>query len=166
MIERENVLRTAIAPVLGLAVCSVICVASVELRTARTLDPSYRFLDWNLFLAWIPLVLAFGVYAAARRRHVLTAAGLGLLWLLFFPNAPYLVTDFVHLRGPSAAPLWFDSMMLTAFASTGLLLGFLSLYVIHAVLREAADARLARGSARSVRWCSRASASTSAGSWR
>jgi uncharacterized membrane protein len=143
MMDRKTRSRTVTVPVLALALGSAICLMLVEVRTVRTHDPSYRFLDWNLFLAWVPLVLAFGVHAAARRRRVVVGGVLALMWLLFFPNAPYLTTDFIHLRGPSAAPVWFDGLMLTAFASIGLLLGFQSLHLMHGVLRRATGSGIA-----------------------
>ena len=67
---------------------------------------------------------------------------LGLAWLLFFPNAPYIVTDFIHLRGPGRAPLWFDVVLIASFAFTGLLLGFLSLSLVQHVATESAGAAL------------------------
>jgi uncharacterized membrane protein len=85
----------------------------------------------------VPLVLALFVYDAYRRgRSLLWLAPALALWLLFLPNAPYIVTDFVHLSARTQAPLWFDGVELSAFAWTGMLLGFVSLYLVHAVLRD------------------------------
>lgn len=120
----------------ALLAASVLCVALVEVRTQKTHDDYYRFLVWNLILAWVPLALAAAAYARARRSVDLLVWALLVPWLLFFPNAPYLLTDFIHLReGP--APLWYDALMLSAFAWTGLLLGFGSLYLVQMILRRA-----------------------------
>jgi uncharacterized membrane protein len=125
--------------ILALVVASALCVAAVELRIERTGDPYYRFLVWNLFLAWVPFWLAVAAYARAARRGVDPIGGaLLVLWLLFFPNAPYMLTDFIHLGTSPAAPVWYDALMLSAFAWTALLLGFASLYLVQLVARRAA----------------------------
>src|SRR5688500_5404663 len=121
----------------ALLAASALCLATVEIRTYETGDAYYRFLVWNLILAWVPLALAVAAYARARRGVDVLVAALLVPWLLFFPNAPYLLTDFIHLsEGP--APLWYDALMLSAFAWTGLLLGFASLYLVQMILRRAA----------------------------
>jgi uncharacterized membrane protein len=122
--------------VVALLAASVLCVATLEIRTQETGDPYYRFLVWNLILAWAPLLFAIGAYWRARRRVDLLVGALLVLWLLFFPNAPYLLTDFIHLD-EGQAPLWYDALMLSAFAWTGLLLGFASLYLVQTILRRA-----------------------------
>ena len=122
--------------IVALLAASALRVATVEIRTHETGDAYYRFLVWNLILAWVPLVLAMGAYGRARRYVELTVAVLLVPWLLFFPNAPYLLTDFIHL-GEGPAPLWYDALMLSAFAWTGLLLGFASLYLVQMILRRA-----------------------------
>ncbi len=103
---------------------------SVSLLVARMLYADNRlfaFLIWNLFLAWVPWLIA--VYCM-RARGMALAGGV-LLWLLFFPNAPYLVTDFVHLKTRAPVPLWFDVGLLTAFAWAGLVLAVTSLARLH-----------------------------------
>jgi uncharacterized membrane protein len=60
------------------------------------------------------------------------------MWLLFLPNAPYLVTDLIHLRPHEDAPFWFDLIMLSAFAWTGFFLGLVSLILMQEVIRKAA----------------------------
>lgn len=124
--------------VLALVAASALCVATLELRIHRTGDPYYRFLVWNLFLAWLPLAFAIAAFARARRRVDLLVVVLLLLWLLFFPNAPYVLTDFIHLSERSSAPLWYDALMLSAFAWTSLLLGFASLYLVQMIVRQVA----------------------------
>ena len=121
----------------GLVVASALCLGLELVREHRYGAYDFRFLIWNLILAWIPLLLALLVYDRYRRgRSMLVLAPALVLWLLFLPNAPYIVTDFVHLSAGSPAPLWLDGVELSAFAWTGMLLGFASLYLVHAVARH------------------------------
>jgi uncharacterized membrane protein len=58
---------------------------------------SYRFMLWNLFLAFIPLVIGFWLFGERDRRRT-WQWWLGLLaFVAFLPNAPYVVTDIIHL---------------------------------------------------------------------
>lgn len=63
-----------------------------------------------------------------------------LLWLLFFPNAPYMLTDFIHVGESPSVPLWYDALMLSSFAWTALLLGFASLYLVQMIVRSVVGA--------------------------
>jgi len=122
--------------VLALGAASVLCIALGELRIHRTGDPFYRFLAWNLFLAWVPFILAILAFRRAQRRLDVGVGALIVLWLLFFPNAPYMLTDFIHLGQSESAPVWYDALMLSSFAWTALLLGFASLYLVQVVARR------------------------------
>ncbi len=127
----------------ALGAASALCLALELVRERHYGATDYRFLVWNLILAWIPLILALLVYDRYRRgTALLRLAPAVVLWLLFLPNAPYIVTDFVHLSAGSSAPLWLDGVELSAFAWTGMLLGFVSLYLLHAVARHRFGARI------------------------
>jgi len=122
----------------SLALASAVCVAALIARWAYGDPGAYDFLPWNLFLAWIPLVAAVAVYDRARRgTKLLHLLPLAAIWLAFLPNAPYLLTDFVHLGSRSDAPLWFDIVLFGSYAWTGMLLGFLSIFAMQAVVRRA-----------------------------
>jgi uncharacterized membrane protein len=132
-----------------LALSSAAGLAMLTFRAAYAGRLGYWSLPWDLFLAWIPVPLAFAVSRLQQRERIPRAKMLALafLWLLFFPNAPYLVTQFMHLHPshavydgfhPLAAwtprggiPVWYDVMMLSTYAWTGLMLGFVSLHLIH-----------------------------------
>jgi uncharacterized membrane protein len=120
-----------------LAALSVLVTVMVSIRMSTTGSPGYANLVWNLFLAWIPLGLALAVYDGARRgMRAPWLLGLGTLWLLFLPNAPYLVTDLKYLSEFHAAPKWFDVIMAGTAAFTGVALGSISLVLVHSVARS------------------------------
>ena len=93
-----------------------------------------NFLVWNLFLAAVPVLAAWG----ARQLHARAWFWpLALLWLAFFPNAPYIVTDLMHIRTTRPGNLWVDVLLLGSSALTGLVAGLISLRWMHeAVLRR------------------------------
>jgi uncharacterized membrane protein len=121
----------------ALVAASALCVALELFREIYYGTYGFHFLLWNLFLAWVPLVFALVAYDRYRRGVPLLRLAPALaLWLVFLPNAPYIVTDFIHLTADPEAPLWFDGVVLSAFAWTGALVGFVSLYLVHAVVRH------------------------------
>jgi len=129
--------RRRLATILALFAASLFCVALVVVRNVHTGNVDLRYLIWNLFLAWIPFALAVFVYDRWRRcRAGPLLFVLGVLWLLFFPNAPYIATDFVHLEHDALIPYWYDAVTIAAFAWIGVLLGFASLYLMQTVVRQ------------------------------
>lgn len=100
-------------------------LALLALRIAQTGSLMFVFLAWNLFLAGIPWLVSHWLVQRPRRPWVI-AAGLGV-WMLFFPNAPYILTDLFHLRPRPEMPQWYDLTLIMAFAWAGLLMGLSSL---------------------------------------
>lgn len=97
----------------------------------------YSNLVWNLFLAWVPYVFSMVAYALLHlsRRNWWLLFGPGVLWLLFFPNAPYILTDFFHLVYRPGIPLWYDVLLLIAYSWTGLFLMVASLRTMQRVVQ-------------------------------
>ncbi len=124
---------------LVLVVLTLAAAGLLAVRIDWVREPAFVFLTWNLFLAWIPFVLSLCVAAVHGRggpRPLLWV--LAAAWLLFLPNAPYILTDFIHLKGVGGAPLWFDTALIGTFAAAGLALGLASLLVVHHVVEARA----------------------------
>lgn len=117
-----------LASFLLLILASVVPTGMVLARFLYSGERTYAFLVWNLFLAWMPLI--FAILACQTRRIWPLFMIFGFLWLLFFPNAPYLVTDLLHLKPRLGVPFWYDVILTFTFALTGLVLGFASLHLM------------------------------------
>jgi uncharacterized membrane protein len=126
-----------------LVTASVISVILVRLHTRINGEAAYTFLIFNLMLAWIPMLAAAAAYVAMHYRitFYLFMPICSLVWLIFFPNAPYLLTDFQHLAVTSGnSPVWFDVILLIWVAWTGLLLGISSLFLMQEVVTRSFNA--------------------------
>lgn len=118
-----------------LVLMSCFCFAMSIARVKITGTPVFLFLNWNLFLAFIPWLIS-SIMVVRRVDNKLLLTGLALLWLLFFPNSPYILTDLFHLHAQSSVPVWFDLVLILSFAWTGLMYGFISLMDIETLLRQ------------------------------
>lgn len=133
----HNKYRLTMFLLLGSA--TIFSVAIWRVRAEYSGTGRYGFLIWNLFLAWIPFIISYFTYTITRRRRLIyiVIPIAAFLWLIFFPNAPYILTDFQHLAKPSPElPVWYDVIMLIWFAFTGLLLGIVSLFLMQEIVRR------------------------------
>jgi uncharacterized membrane protein len=129
-----------ILPPAALLAASAWCVLLLAVRKHEFGAAVYRYLVWNLTLAWIPLLLAILLVVAYRqRRPAAELLAVGAVWLLFLPNAPYVLTDFIHL---GEAHRMYDTILVGSFAVTGLALGFASLLLVQLVVTRAGGALL------------------------
>ncbi|WP_395746225.1 DUF1361 domain-containing protein [Prosthecobacter sp.] len=103
------------------------CFLVLKMRSFIVGHDYYTFMVWNLFLAAIPLGLSL---ALRRMNRLLPALPLLGMWLLFFPNAPYVLTDLMHLHKNPWGPVWLDLLMLLSFALVSLWYGFQSLHIV------------------------------------
>ena len=107
------------------------------LRAFATGQPLFLWLNWNLFLAFLPYAVTrwlSGAPAWVANRPKFVAVFTG--WLLLFPNAFYIITDLFHLRARLPVPLWFDLLLILSFVWNGLLFGILSLCQMEKLIEE------------------------------
>jgi uncharacterized membrane protein len=125
-------------PLAALGAASFWCVGLLAVRRYAYGDAYYLGLVWNLALAWVPLLVALALVSAYRHRAPsMSLLALGTVWLVFLPNAPYVLTDFVHLDDRHRL---FDSIIIASFAFTALALGFASLLLVQLVVTRAVGA--------------------------
>lgn len=114
------------------ALASIISIAFLSFRIKLTHSPHYLFLAWNLFLALIPLVISKYVLIQQTTNRIKITLALSI-WLLFLPNAPYMVTDLYHIRLSHPSLIWLDVLVIGSFAISGLVIYYLSILDIHKI---------------------------------
>jgi len=116
-------------------ILALICFLFTAVRHIITGRRVYYFLNWNLLLAGIPLFISLIISSGfVRKKPKILTAALFAIWLMFFPNAPYIITDLYYLNNHPQKMFWYDLITILVFAWTGLLSGFLSLDIIKEVL--------------------------------
>lgn len=118
--------------------CAV-CIFLVAARVAYSETGYHIDLIWNLFLAWIPFILSYIAHSISWRQIwlYLVIPVIAVLWLIFFPNAPYMLTDLQDLaRRASGAPLWYDVIIVVWCSWTAMLLGVVSLYLMQDIVQR------------------------------
>lgn len=93
----------------------------------------FFFLNWNLFLAWIPFIISSFLLIFNIKSKIALVFAI-VVWILFFPNSPYILTDLFHLRTRNSVPIWYDLIVILSYAWAGLICGFISLLDIEKML--------------------------------
>lgn len=93
----------------------------------------FSFMMWNLLLAWLPVLFALGFRLNSSKQRLQSWQNLGLLflWLGFLPNSFYLMSDLIHLQSSGEASILYDIAMMMSFIINGLILGYISVYIVH-----------------------------------
>jgi len=125
---------------LGLALlgASLVSVGLFIVHSLNAHSIEYRYLAWNLCLAWIPLVLVLWLEKILRQK--LWSSWMALfatvLFVIFLPNTFYMVTDLIHLQEVPQLDIVTDVVMFCSFVFTAFTLGLLSVYMLHKELNR------------------------------
>ena len=125
-----------------LFVITIIASVFVLCRVIYQDSIAYIFLIWNIFLIWLPFYYSL-IYTNYRFKANYSPYVVGLLWLVFYPNGPYIITDFIHLSSynfygnksfgfpfNSNLSIWYDFFLISIFVIIGLVLSFISLSIM------------------------------------
>lgn len=112
------------------------CVVLVLFRLYLSGDMLPGGLLWNLFLAVVPLFWSVAFQKASAHRQPIWQVVFFGLWVLFLPNAPYILTDLIHLSSRRNVPEWYMLAVLLSCAGTGTLLGYLSLINVQTAIEK------------------------------
>jgi uncharacterized membrane protein len=120
------------------------CLFSIGLIVFRIIYTGqflFVFLIWNLFLAFVPYIISKRIdeFQEMRRWKFILYS---LVWLLFIPNAFYIITDLFHLDMNENVPLWYDLALLLSCAWSGLLFGILSVRQMERLFEKNFNRRL------------------------
>ncbi|MDD7885355.1 DUF1361 domain-containing protein [Flavivirga sp. 57AJ16] len=118
-----------------LSISIALSMVLLMIRMKLTHSFFYLFLVWNLFLAVVPFAITTYLVSIPSLNKI----GLIIwcsIWLLFLPNAPYIITDLLHLKIGSNHLLWLDVLVVTSFALNGLLIFSLSLLDMETLLNQ------------------------------
>ena len=105
-------------------------------------DHFFSFLESNLFIGSFPVILiAFLLdYFYGRYNTLIFWIGT-FLWVLFYPNAPYMISDLIHNTSEPKDSLYkdlvkFDTMIIFSIAMLSLFYGFLSLKIMFILFKK------------------------------
>lgn len=105
-------------------------------RIILTGNITYWFLAWNLALAWVPVAAILVLQERLNNKAWLTWFNVSCtaVWLFFLPNSFYVMTDVIHLQSRGDISIMFDAVMIMSYALNGLILGYMSLLIMHKLL--------------------------------
>lgn len=129
-----NTTYSRIALLAGLTLLTVVILVA---RGVFSVYPVNRAMLVNIGLAWIPLgclLILWAITDGKPRSYPFITTIVLLVWLLFLPNAFYLMTELHHLAGPLEVPLWYDILAVFCVGTTGLLVALQSVFLATVLL--------------------------------
>lgn len=125
-----------------LAIVTGFNLLALAIRNMVQGNTIYNFLLWNLFLAFVPLLVAWLLqFFVSKLSKVLIVIG-SFVWLLFYPNAPYMISDLIHVNSASNIVLY-ETLIIFSFSMLALFYGFFSLKIIHVIYKQLFSEKIA-----------------------
>lgn len=126
----------------------IFIIITTAMYTFWTKEFSWWYIVINDILAVIPLFMAMLCEHFHSKKKTLPAVLFGFLWLLFFPNSPYMITDYKYIASYSDKlffdfqhnnlniSAWLLILNLTVCVALGILYGMMSLRIVHRLINQ------------------------------
>lgn len=123
----------------------LITLANLLLLLIRNLivgEDFYAFLRSNLFIGSFPVILiAFIIDVFDERLPVYLFWFLAALWIIFYPNAPYMISDLIHNgQDPTNQTIpdliKYDTLLIFSISMLSVFYGFLSLKIMYRIFNR------------------------------
>jgi len=138
-------------PYLRVAVIlTLVNLAILVIRNIYMGEHVFYFLESNLFIGSFPtIIIAWLIDMYHNRMGKFIFWFAVTLWILFYPNAPYMISDLIHNSESPSDPKYkelivYDTLIIFSIAMLSVFIGFLSLKVMFRIMIEKYGKRFAR----------------------
>jgi len=131
-------------------VLTIVNLAILVIRNLYMGEHVFYFLASNLFIGSFPtIIIAWLIDMYYKKMGKFLFWFAVTLWVLFYPNAPYMISDLIHNAQSPSDPtdkdiIVYDTLIIFSIAMLSVFIGFLSLKVIFRVFIEKYGKRFAR----------------------
>lgn len=112
----------------------------LAIRNTIVGDATFNSLKSNLWSGVIPFIIALLLQLFNKRLNKFFFIAASLLWLLFYPNAPYMISDLIHPYQEPKDAAWpqlivYDTLIIFSIAMLSVFYGFVSLKIMFNLIR-------------------------------
>ncbi len=125
-----------------LLVVTILNVVVLLIRNKAQATSDYDFLLWNLFLGFLPLAVAWVLDYLGSGLNKYIFYFMSFVWLIFYPNAPYMMSDVIHVEGNDLTIIY-NGLIIFSLATLSLFYGFLSIKIMYRLFEEREGKKLA-----------------------
>jgi uncharacterized membrane protein len=119
-----------------LKVVAIMTIANILVLFFRKLiidTPIHDTLLLNLFHGFVPLALAYFLQVFYDRINALVFWTISFVWLLYYPNSPYMISGLKHVSSNPINIQNYDTLIIFSLAILSLFYGFISLKIMHSL---------------------------------
>ncbi len=132
--------KSILSSLITFSLVAVLLIILVEFYSS---DYAFNYFIWNLFLSWIPLLIAFRLVKVLRSKlwSSWEALAYSFIWLIFLPNSFYMISDLIHINEVPGSYTVLFAVAFMAIIVSALINGFLSVYLVQAEFNKRVSIR-------------------------